>query len=887
MISRRRGARLIGAAVAGLALFTGSAGAAGAAGTTGALRAVRPVDSADSVRSVLPFADGDTALELKLTKVSPAATGPDDELVVSGSVRNVGTSSVKNARISLWLRPEALADREAIDTWLSDGALTPADHQLPVNTVVRDLPSGATATFRLDVPPGQTGLFSSSAFGPRAIALQARVGGKRMASLRSTMVWAPSEITTPTRLSVLVPITSLTPSTHAGEATAEVASELAVDGRLQRVEAAANNQGMSWAIDPAILTAAQRLSTSGVDRTPDDAELTDPTAGSSGSPSSAVSPSGTAGTEIKDDAAKNAATSWLSQFKSDSRNRVFALPYADPDLTSVLGTGKGSPLIQDSDELGKKATTEALGRSLDTTLAWPADGRINAATTRSLVRLGRKTVVLADGSQRLKPELDYTPTGRSTVHSSAGPLTSLLYDEQLSALISSPTNLTPAATQTMLAQLAAITMEQPGTARHLLAVTPRTWNPEPTAVQTMMHALGSAPWISLRGISELQEATGPPRAAPVYGKAAVKAQLPPGSISLAQVLDKGLTTFAPILVDQAQVRPMRERVASMLSVAWRPDRDALVAARGDFAADVTPLVDGVKLVTSKTYVFIARETKIPVTVTNDTDYEVTVKVRLRPQSGQLTFDKTQDVTVKAHSSLPVLMEAKARASGNVVVEGKLLTVAGAALGPGKSFTIKVQPNWESWGMIVIGSIVGLLLVIGLLRSLRRNRNRPRVPIEEVPDVDETATRRAAAENESTGPAGSGPTASGPTASGPTGSGPTGAGPAGAGPSDSGPPGSGPPGSRPPGASAARSSAPPPVFVPIGAGPVRPVSQFPSMTPNPGPEPDSQPVPDPVPVPISMPDLEPDPKAVGGPVNPDGVRPPPPSRTRAVPAARPG
>jgi len=601
--------RLIGATVAGVALLSGSVGAAGSA-----VAAAGPGDSADITQSVLPFATSTTGLELTLTKVAPAATGPDDELVVTGSVRNLSNTTVKNARISLWLRPEVLADREAIDTWLSDGALTRADHQIPVFAVLKSLASGATGSFRLEVAPGQTGLSSSSGFGPRAIALQARVGGRRVASLRSTMVWAPTDITTPTRLSVMVPITSLTPSTHAGEATAEVASELAVGGRLQRVVAAAHDAGMAWAIDPAILTAAQRLSTGGVDRTPDDADLADPDGSSQPSTSVTAAPSsGVDGSaQIDDTAARTAASEWLNLFKTESRDRLFGLPYADPDLTSVLGTGKGIPLIQDSDELGRKAITEVLGRPVDTTLAWPADGRTNAATTRSLVRLKRKTVVLADRSQRLKPELDYTPTGRSTVHSSVGPLTGLLYDEQLSALISSPATLTPAATQTMLAQLAAITMEQPGNGRHLLAVTPRTWNPEPAAVQTMMNALGSAPWISLRGVSELQKASGPPRAAPVYGQTAAKAQLPPSSISLAQVLDKGLTTFAPILVDQAPVRPMRERVASMLSVAWRPDRDQLVAARGDFAADVNPLVDGVKLGTSKSYLFTARKTKIPV-----------------------------------------------------------------------------------------------------------------------------------------------------------------------------------------------------------------------------------------------------------------------------------
>jgi hypothetical protein len=865
--------RLIGATVAGLTLLSGSVGTAGLVGTAAA--APPRAAGADSTRSALPLAAGASGLELKLTKVYPAATGLDDELVVTGSVRNVGTTTVKKTVVSLWLRPEVLADREAIDTWLSDGTLTLADHQL-VQATVRNLPSGATGAFKLEVPPGQTGL--TSEFGPRAIALQARVGGRRMASLRTTMVWAPTEITTPTRLSVLVPITSVTPSTHAGEPTA---AELATGGRLKRILDAAQDKGMAWAIDPAVLTAAQRLGTGGIDRTPDDADLTEPDASSSGSPSSsagAAVPSTTAGgsSGAKDDAAKTAGTGWLNQFKSDSRSRgLFGLPYADPDLTAVLGSRKGVPIVKSSDALGREATKAVLGTPLDTTLAWPADGRVNAATVRNLIQLKRKTVVLAAGTQTPDPPLDYTPTGRSTVRSSAGSLSGLLYDEQLSSLISSPASRTPIATQTLLAQLAAITMEQPGTGRHLLAVTPRNWNPDPTTVHNLMYALGSAPWISLRGISKLQAASGPPRAAPVYGTAAIKAQLAPGSVASAQILDKGLTTFAPILVDQAPALPLRERIASLISVSWRQDRVDPGQARIAVATDVNKLVGGVRLVDAGSYLFTAREQKIPVTVVNDTNYDIKVVIQLTARTGQLTIGGPETVKVKANQSKLVRIATKALASGDAVVEGKLVRPDGVALAPAKNFTVRVRLNWESWGMISIGSILGLVLVLGLVRGLRRNRRRIPVPIEAVPDVDEAATRRAAGGSEPTGPTGSGPSV-------PAGSGPSGSGPSGSGPAEPG----GDPGSSQ-GSDGRTLTASAAVAAGASAGAVVGHRRPPAIARFPGPEPDPEPVPDPVPVPVSMPDLEPDPKAMGGPVTPDGVRPPPRTTTRTAPAARPG
>ena len=81
---------------------------------------------------------------------------------------------------------------------------------------------------------------------------------------------------------------------------------------------------------------------------------------------------GSAGT-LTDQVAKTGAQDWLTQFKSGLSNRdVFALPYGDLDLTSVLRSSKGRPLLRTADELGRKATQKALGAPLDTTIAWPA-----------------------------------------------------------------------------------------------------------------------------------------------------------------------------------------------------------------------------------------------------------------------------------------------------------------------------------------------------------------------------------------------------------------------------------------------------------------------------------------------------------------------------------
>jgi len=818
--------RLVAATVAGLAMLSGSFTAAGAAGLG---------EGVHSSLAPLTAADDENALEFNLTKLSPAAVGPDEQLVVSGTVRNPGTATIKNVQISLWLRPEVLPNRAAIDAWLADGELATTDRELRTTARVKSLASGATARFTLKVPPGEVGLFSSSEFGPRAIGLQARTDGSRLAVLRSTIVWAPTEITNPTSLSVIVPITSSTPSTHAGEPTAEVAASLLSTGRLGRLINAAQVPGIDWAIDPAILTAAQRLSNTGIDQTPDDASLTD-SASEDPDPPSPTS-SGASVSQVQDASAKAAAQDWLTLFNTGRHSRdVFGLPYADPDLTAVLRSSKSLPLLRSSDDLGKAATKDVLGGSITTTLAWPADGRTNAVTTRGLIKLKRTSVILAGSSQQPDPKLDYTPTGRSTVHSSSRNLTGLVADPQLSSLISSSAKQTPAATQTLLAQLAAITMEQAGTDRHLLATLPRTWDPNPSAVKKMMNALGSAPWISLSRISKLQEASGPPRGAPVYHKSAAKAELPPGTISAAQVMDKSLSSFAPILVDQAPVRPLRERIASLLSVAWRTDSDDTAQARKDVAEEVTGLVSSVRLSSAKEFYFTAQKNRIPVSVINDSAYEIRVVVDLKPLSVQLTIgdpkEKPEPITVGPGKTASIYLEAQAVSGGDVTVEGRLLSSDGRALAQVEQFTVRVRPNWESRAMIVVGSILGFMLVIGLLRGLRRNRTRTRVPIEAVPDVDELATRRAEAEIAESVAVGAGGVRAGPWQTG-----------------------------HP------------------DLGPLPDLA--PRISRDPAPGPTADPVPIPLPEPSmsqpslsepSMPEAEPDPKVWGGPVTLDGVRP---------------
>ena len=93
--------RLFGATVAGLAVLLGPVGTAGAA--IGPSGAAGSTGSTGDTAVVRPFAAG-SDLELRLSKVTPAAPGPNDELVVTGTARNLSSTPLKRVRLTLWLR---------------------------------------------------------------------------------------------------------------------------------------------------------------------------------------------------------------------------------------------------------------------------------------------------------------------------------------------------------------------------------------------------------------------------------------------------------------------------------------------------------------------------------------------------------------------------------------------------------------------------------------------------------------------------------------------------------------------------------------------------------------------------------------------------------------
>ena len=200
-----------------------------------------------------------------------------------------------------------------------------------------------------------------------------------------------------------------------------------------------------------------------------------------------------------------------------------------------------------------------------------------------------------------------------------------------------------------------------------------------------------------------------------------------------------VSRFASALQDpDPVVQPLLQRCLMLVSSAWRRERPGLAAAREPVEREVDELTDGVHIVRGSRPYFLASEAALPVYLANRTAYPVDVVLTLRPRSGSVVIDEPVEVTLEPDTRRQqVLVPTKALASGDVQITASLRTPGGQLIGEEREIVVRVRREWETRGIIVAGTLLTVLLGIGLLRGVRRDRTRVRP--EDVPDVDDLAS----------------------------------------------------------------------------------------------------------------------------------------------------
>jgi hypothetical protein len=700
------------------------------------------------------------AAEIVLAGISPTVVTPTDEVQVTGTIRNVGDQPISYLTARLHVLRDRLGTRDELDDWMGGDRGEGPVAGRTIDLFPSDDPTlapGDSVPFTLTLNQVELGL-TGFAFGSFGLAVEARgqLDGPRteVGLLRTAVVWAPAGLQgeqpyMPQQLAVLVPFTGV-PNGDGPEPMTlqQVAASVAPGSRLRHLLEAASAPGVGWAIDPALLrtltdavgsrpsvetsppTTSPTTATSTGSLTPT-GDSTSPAPGSTGSPTTTPL-AGTATTSSSptstdpDDVARARISDFLSDMRMAAHGRtVVELPYADPDVQAVTDAGEPR-LLHAANATGAGTVQEVLGVPAATDVAWPAEGWADDDALAALSGDGTTTVVLDSRARPLTDPLGYTPDARTQLpHGLVG----WLSDRALSSLLAGARAGDVPQLHALLAETASFTTERPGLSRRMLAVLPRDADPDPVAFRGLLDAVTATPWVApvapgdLRHALERGDTSSLERRSARLPEGVQKAQVSGHDVAAAQALRSDLSALGEVLESPTRVTGDLQRdTLGLVSSSWRGHPSRLAARRARVTDQVHDLVAQLHVLPTRAN-FLATNASLPFTVANDLDENV-AGLRLKVTAPNPRLEVRQEVSdpieVASGTRVRVEVPVRAIAAGRVSLTAQLLTPSGRELGEPVSVQVRTQPP-GTWAMWVIGAVVGLVLLVGIVRAVRRPR----------------------------------------------------------------------------------------------------------------------------------------------------------------------
>lgn len=786
-------ARAGAAAVAAFSLLGGMPGAAAATSDRSVAAAPAPAAPAPSARpgAAVP------GLTVRLDELSPAVVRPDQDVTVrvTASSTRSEASGPLSARVLLGGTP--FSQRQALSAWLHDAQpRSLATREVVSQPIAAGVPAQGTTSVTLTVP--RAALRRGTPFGTYALAVEVRSGSDRVALARSVLPWVGADQEyEPLRLAWIAPLTLPSrPDLFAGsvdEVGQAWSQTVGAAGPLrQRLDAAVGTP-VTWMVDPAVLTppsgpgglvsatAAPAASTS-----PGASTASPPSSTSAASATSAAAPEPPAGTPSTPSASSappsstpvtpsapaqtptspsdplaaartdaDALTARLEALGDDQP--VWSLPVGDPDTAALLRAGPDPSLSAVVWPAGTNPLSRAIGRSVTDSIAWPADGSWAEGRTTAWTRTtgGSAPTAAVVSTDAVAPQRQTTP-GAAQRSPDGTPL--LAYDERLSEVTAGDPSASDAQlVQEFLGQSLTLLGELPGTRRTALVAVPRRTALSGPALRRLWSATASAPWLrqvdvssilgqgaqarqGIQGSQSAATATEPSRpASPLDGPAVDELESDLATVN-------GLRRILP--ADAPGARAWTAAIQQLTSARWRGGSQAWTQLRGAVDGSIDAAAHGVQ-VRPSTINFLADSGTIQITVNNTLPYAVhDVRLELVPGSPKLRVTQsTKTLTIAAGSRTTIQVEVTALGAGTVPLEARLSTPDGVALGPATTVDMNVRPT-SVWVFALVAGIVGLILVLGLARSLRRGPTRAERELgdhESVADAVLGVTRSAGAD----------------------------------------------------------------------------------------------------------------------------------------------
>ena len=714
---------------------------------------------ADASRpAVMGAAAEASGLVISINSLSPRIITTENEVIVSGTVRNDSPTTLANISLEVFVANETPISVAALTTALTEDE---PDATHAATSSLTDVARGATVSFEIRIPTSSLPLTDATEWGPRVVTVSAN-SGEYSGKDRSILVWDSGAQVSASRVSAVVPWTS-------SNATQDQAERSAV------LNLAASS-GVTLAVDPLLIPRGPQP-TASPSPTPDsdtsDAESgqSDQSGAESGqsgaptaSPSASASPTPTPAPTATDPAQRSRdlqSEAFVSALMG-AATELIALPEGDADLGALALSGNAgfwdrasdsiagfpsslreagwvaptpstaspspSPSASASGQSGTTTTSPDAGPTILRNVAWPADTTFGTSFLSNYASADQITIAPASALTPAE-EVTFTSYARVNVNPSTGETATdgtgartIAQQADLASILSWNASGGDEfdAEQALTAITAIIVRERPSSSRTVFAAAARGTTVNESLTKRV-NALFSPRWVSALSFTDMaaSEPTDVDRQTVDAGT------LDADTSTAITAMASSLTMLEPLANatddPNAVYDSVTPQILPALSAQLTPSEQLDSATA--MTSQITGMLSAVTVEPSSAVNLINKSANFPVLVRNNLPWPVRVNVTLVPDDPRLRATPALSQTLAAQGATTVEVPVGAIGSGDIEVTYKVTTPDGTVLDDSRTVTVRMRAGWEDAITAVIASLFGLLFLAGIRRSLRKRAAR--------------------------------------------------------------------------------------------------------------------------------------------------------------------
>ncbi|MCB2413399.1 DUF6049 family protein [Demequina sp. TTPB684] len=398
---------------------------------------------------------------------------------------------------------------------------------------------------------------------------------------------------------------------------------------------------------------------------------------------------------------------------------AYTLPIGNLDVTSVAHAG--APALLDA------AVAES--RELSS-LSWIAVAAAADDATAALTTNAGAVAILADAKWAgAQPSTASVVTAEPVGEVALAPVVLPHLDLSLALASQPPSH--PATNATVLA-LAALNAGQGNTS---VVIAPGdSWVVDGTRPSQAIDALLDAPFVTATPLTAALSAPDRPAVdlpESLASEADAGSELAVGAVS---ALDRLSVMATAADAPSKMVADAQRAVWSSMSLPDRADPERRRAEFDEAMAQAEAVIKAVTVTSGTSLNLVSSSGQVPVTVRNDLDVPVTLRVAMMSRSPILLTKAQPTATVDAGTEATVLVPVNAVSNGDVKVTVALRNEEGQTVAVAETLRVRVRAQWGNAATGIFTAGLAVLLIAGIVRTARRGRKDTRVRPTSADDV---------------------------------------------------------------------------------------------------------------------------------------------------------